>query len=399
MCTRPKLLNIGFYKASNKGEFFDTRKNLQYSSWRFCPCGMCIECRNMRREEWTQRLKHEIQTSNYIASFITLTYRDDELPLLHNGNFEFINHSDSVDYDIIDKAIEESKPSIKQKIVVGSYFGGVPPAYGSTLSKSDAKQFCDKLTKRFRRKYGNLPLKYICAGEYGDDGHRPHLHLIVVGLPASERQMVYDAWNKGRIDIEPVGNGAIRYVLSYIDKQVFGADEIYESYGDFQPPFCLFSKGIGVRWIEKNLDKFDKFGKITFGRSGKSYTLNPYYRDKYGFSIKVYKTPFSDSVINYALQHHLSLPEAHEKRCRLKELELQHKQIKKREPLYVCSKSIIKKDFNLLKNKKNTTLDDYQSFTKKYLQRDEFLIFKASYLKEFDRNINAILKYNQRFNS
>lgn len=396
MCTRPKLVNIGVFNAINKG--YKNPCNPHYNNYRFAPCGMCIECRNMRREEWTQRLKHEIQTSNYIASFITLTYRDDELPLLHNGDYEFINYSDSVDYDIIDKAIKHAEPSTKQKIVVGSYFGGIPPANGSTLSKSDAKQFCDKLTKRFRRKYGKLPLKYICAGEYGDL-HRPHLHLIIVGLPASERTMVYEAWNKGRIDIQPVGNGAIRYTLSYIDKQVFGADEQYASYGDFQPPFCLFSKGIGVKWIEKNIDKFDKFGKITFGKSGKSYTLNPYYRRKYDFDNKHYNTPFSDSVINFAIQHHLSLPEAYEKRCYLKELELQHKQIKKREPLYVCSKSIIKKDFTNLKNKKNTTLEDYQSFTKKYLKRDEFLIFKSQYLKEFDKNINTILKYNQRFNS
>lgn len=397
MCTRPKLLNIGYYNALSQGLY--GRQALLQSNYRFCPCGMCIECRNMRREEWTQRLKHEIQTSNYVASFITLTYRDDELPLLGGIDSSFINYSDNIDYDLEDKAIKQALPSYSQKLVVGKYFGGVPPAYGSTLSKSDAKQFCDKLTKRFRRKYGKLPLKYICAGEYGDDGHRPHLHLIIVGLPASERQMVYDTWNKGRIDIEPVGNGAIRYVLSYIDKQVFGSDELYESYGDFQPPFILFSKGIGEKWNRKNIDKFDKFGKITFGDSGKSYTLNPYYRKKYGFSNKRYVTPFSDSIINYALQHHLTLSEAYEKRCKLRELELQHKQIKKREPLYICSKSIIKKDWSTLKNKKNVDLKDCQEFTRKYLKRDEFLIFKKEFLKEFDKNINQILQYNKRFNS
>lgn len=398
MCTRPKLVNIGVFNAINKG--YAKPSNPHYNNYRFCPCGMCIECRNMRREEYTQRLKHEIETAHYIASFVTLTYRDDELPLL-SENADFINYSDNINYDLVDKAINECKPSSRQKLVVGSYFCGIPPAYGSTLSKNDAKQFCDKLTKRFRRKYGKLPLKYICAGEYGDDGHRPHYHLIIVGLPASERKMVYDAWNKGRIDIEPVGNGAIRYTLSYIDKQVFGADELYKTYGDFQPPFCLFSKGIGTKWIEKNLEKFDRFGKITFGASGKSYTLNPYYRRKYDFDTKKYITPFSDSVINWAKNKHMSLYEAYLDRCKLKEIEFQRKQVKRREPLYVCSKSIIKKDFNTLKNKRNIDLSDYQAFTKKYLKRDDFLLFKKDFVYSVTNNlsIKSINQYNLRFNS
>ena len=168
MCTRPKLINIGAFK--NKYITQDWNKT-HYTQFKFCPCGMCIECRNMRREEYTQRLKHEIETSGYIASFITLTYRDDELPLLYPIN----------------------------SAVVGTYFKNCPPAGGSTLYKPHAKQFCDKLKKRIRRKYGNRKISYICVGEYGTDGHRPHFHLIVVGLPAFERKMVYDCWNKDNI--------------------------------------------------------------------------------------------------------------------------------------------------------------------------------------------------------
>ena len=207
-------------------------------------------------------------------------------------------------------------------------------------------------------------------------------------MPASERKMVYDAWNKGRIDIEPVGNGAIRYVLSYIDKQVFGADELYKTYGDFQPPFCLFSKGIGEKWNKKNLDKFDRFGKITFGDSGKSYTLNPYYRRKYDFDTREYNTPFSDSVIAWAKAKKMSLYDAYIDRCKVRETVLQRKMIKRREPLYVCSKSIIKKEYDILKRKKNTDISDYANFTKKYLKRDDFLIFKKDFLSHYNFNQN-----------
>ena len=337
MCTRPKLVDVSH--AYN----VHTRKPL----YKFAPCGMCLECRNMRREEYTQRLKHEIQTSGYIASFVSLTYRDDELPLLLPQG----------------------------SAVVGKYFGSVPPAYGSTLSREDISKFCDKLQKRFHRKFGKKPLKYIAVGEYGDDGHRPHYHLIIVGLPCSERDMVYEAWNKGRIDIEPVGNGCIRYVLEYIDKQVFGADSLYEYYGDFQPPFAHFSKGIGSDWIKANLQKFDKYGKITFGDSGKSYTLNPYYRRKYNFETKPYCTPFSDSVIDFALKNHLSLPDAFEKRCKLKEKELVHKQIHNREPITQCSKYIIQKEINRLINKGLFSNPLVQAeFTSSLLKPDDYLI-------------------------
>lgn len=397
MCTRPKLINIGAFQARARG--YAKWNHTHYDKWKFAPCGMCIECRNMRREEYTQRLKHEIETANYVASFITLTYRDDSLPLLTDKPFKFINYSDNVDYDICDAAVKSADPNDIQKIVVGSSFGGLPPVYGSTLSRSDAKNFCDKLTKRFRRKYGKLPFKYICAGQYGDEGHRPHLHLIIVGLPASERKMVYDCWNKGRVDIEPVGNGAIRYTLSYIDKQVFGANEIYASYGDFEPPFCLFSKGIGTKWIEKNLDKFDRFGKIKFGDSGRSYTLNPYYRRKYDFDVKDYTTPYSDSVVKLAAEKKISLYDAYVDRCHNKEIELQRKLVKRREPLYVASKNIIKKDWDNLKRKRNIDIYDCQQFTQTYLKRDEWLIFKRDFMNcHFKESKNIINKAIKKMN-
>lgn len=367
MCTRPKLVEV------THAYFYRSGMPLKY---KFAPCGMCLECRNMRREEYTQRLKHEIQTSGYIASFVSLTYRDDELPLLLPVG----------------------------SAIVGNYFGSVPPAYGSTLSRKDISQFCDKLQKRFHRKFGKKTLKYIAVGEYGDDCHRPHYHLIVVGLPCSERDMIYNAWSKGRVDIEPVGNGAIRYCLEYIDKQVFGADSLYEYYGDFEPPFAHFSKGIGADWIQNNLDKFNKYGRIDFADSGKSYTLNPYYRRKYGFDLKPYVTPYSDSVIKYAVENNISLLEALEKRCKIKEQSLVHKQIKKREPITNCSKYIIQKEINKYKNKGLYDNPDVQAqFTKALLKADDYLIsnpdnttFPMSKQTEYDlkyiKNKNALIQ-------
>lgn len=109
------------------------------------PCKyFCMECRNMRREEYTQRLLHEWKTSGYIGSFITLTYRDTELlTLLPPGSAK-----------------------------LGIWFKLVRPFNDSTLSRREASNITDKISKRVKRKYGH-GIKYVLVGEYGDDNHRP----------------------------------------------------------------------------------------------------------------------------------------------------------------------------------------------------------------------------------
>lgn len=105
------------------------------------------------------------------------------------------------------------------------------------------------MQKRLRRKYGRSG-KYIGFGDYGDDTHRPHYHLIYVGLP-NDRHLVYETWTKGNIDVDTIGDGCIRYVLDYIQSMPLTADQKYEQFGDFEPPFYHFSKGIGFEYIEK----------------------------------------------------------------------------------------------------------------------------------------------------
>ena len=79
------------------------------------PCKyLCTECRNMRREDFAQRLKFEYKSYGYLGAFISLTYSDPNLPLL----------------------LPEGSA------VVGSFFGNSPPAYGSTLYRPDLSNFC-----------------------------------------------------------------------------------------------------------------------------------------------------------------------------------------------------------------------------------------------------------------
>ena len=219
------------------------------------PCKyLCTECRNMRREDFSQRLKFEYKKYNYIGSFISLTYTDKNLPMLLPAG----------------------------SAIVGKFFGSVPPAYGSTLSREDLSKFCDRLQKRLRRKYRRSG-KYIGFGDYGDNTHRPHYHLIFLGCP-QDRHLIYDTWKLGNIDVGNIDNGAIRYVLDYINKDPIFPDSKYDLYGDFEPPFYHYSKGLGFDEIYKlhELGMFDDYGRIQFSRTHK-YTLPPYLKQKLGY--------------------------------------------------------------------------------------------------------------------
>lgn len=144
----------------------------------------------------------------------------------------------------------------------------------------------------------------------------------MIGLPYTDRNLVYEAWNKGRVDLRPINHARIRYTLDYIDKQVFGANALFEQYGDFEPPFCHFSKGLGVDYIIQNISDFNEFGELEYTDT-KKYILPPYYRDKFNFKKKPQQIidyePYSESVIKYAKERNISLPAAQIERAKLKE--------------------------------------------------------------------------------
>lgn len=230
------------------------------------PCKRCIGCRNDRREDFTTRLQLDYKEYNFIGSFITLTYRDEDIPKLLPEN----------------------------SAIVGKFFNGKTPA--GTLYKKDITNFMDNLNHKIKKKY-NTPIKYIACGEYGDTDKRPHYHAIILGLPTFERTLVLETWKKGLISIDPVTHADIRYTLTYMDKQTFGNDYLYETFGDYEPVFGLFSKGLGQLHYKNNIDKYDELGRYQFSPT-KYYQLNQYYLNKYG-KIKSSKK-YSETIIEYA---------------------------------------------------------------------------------------------------
>lgn len=216
-----------------------------YGQVREVPCGQCAACRLNKAREWSIRIMNEM--NYYDAScFLTLTYEDSNLP--------------------------ENR----------------------SLVKKDLQNFL----KRFRNEF-SYPIRYYASGEYGEETHRPHYHLIVFGVSCdnpvfknrkfsrSKKGKVgyechLDSWPQGLAYVGDVTYDSACYVAKYTMKKVKGkkAYEAYEAKG-IQPEFSLMSlkPGIGARYLRDNHNRL-KMRKYVIGKNGCKVGLPRYYRDK-----------------------------------------------------------------------------------------------------------------------
>ena len=204
------------------------------------PCGQCLACRINRRRVWTLRLMLE----NYFherASFVTLTYSDENLPYNPEGF--------------------------------------------STLCKKDFQNFMKRLRKAFPQK-----IRFYGCGEYGSKTRRPHYHAILFGIAPDELDPLYlqyngkspqspllDIWSFGLVHVGNVSKESIQYVAGYVTKK-------FTKKGDgFTPEFSLMSRmpGIGsqaLKYVASVIEKYSLEEKA--GRQlridGKTWPLGRY---------------------------------------------------------------------------------------------------------------------------
>lgn len=226
------------------------RKVEKYGKEIFIPCNKCLPCRINKTREWTQRLMNESQYSSS-SYFLTLTYRDEDLPIDENGN--------------------------------------------CYVCKKDIQDFF----KRLRKKYPNSPIRYFCGSEYGEQFGRSHYHLIVFNLPADILQpsvdyvpgmpltkthkgfesyinrSLNDVWQKGYVTIGEVNRQRISYCAQYfVTKQ-----RVPEGYVE---NFNLMSRrpGIGIQYVEefKEYARFKNLHSVRTDRG--SFIKLPRYYDK-----------------------------------------------------------------------------------------------------------------------
>lgn len=184
------------------------------NKYQVVPCGRCIGCRLERSRQWAIRCINEA-SMHQKNSFVTLTYRDEEL-----------------------------------------VYGKERP----TLYPRHLELFW----KRLREKYGHA--RYFACGEYGERTARPHYHACIFGLDFEDKKIcdskddinyyrsdeLDNTWTHGHCIIGDVTFDSAAYVARYIMKKKLGktAHE-YEDEG-IVPEFARMSRrpGIGLPFLE-----------------------------------------------------------------------------------------------------------------------------------------------------
>lgn len=172
------------------------------------PCNKCPLCRERKARQWQTRCLCETAESEYPPLFITLTYRDSDLP------------SDGV-------------------------------------SKKDVQKFMKRLRIRLERHFDKkFYLRYVLVSEYGKNTHRAHYHMLLWNMPfiSSEgvnswqalHDYIQDAWSHGWIGLEKCVDCSGKYCMKYLRKECVVPE-------GQNPVFLLSSRrgGIGRKFADR----------------------------------------------------------------------------------------------------------------------------------------------------
>ena len=225
------------------------------NSWQnYVPCGWCLNCRKDKQNELLHRCEYEY-IDKKCGAFVTFTFDDAHL-------LKYMH------YDSLDRKLTAS------------------------LSKTETKKFLDRLNKLVHKQTNSLlcnhNYKYLVVGEYGEHGDnpslvgRPHLHCLFFGLDFAFCEKIFaQAWkNQGEIFIGNIGDGAIGYVLKYLDKQLHGDQNRikYENHNKTSP-FQNHSLGLGSKLYDSQID-YIKTHHNNYRWHGKDVPVPTYYKNK-----------------------------------------------------------------------------------------------------------------------
>lgn len=229
-----------------------------YHSIKIC-CGQCIGCRQKRAGAWTIRGVHESTLYEYNA-FITLTYRDENLPP------------------------------------------------GNSLWYPDFQKFMKRFKSAVRYRQGSAAadgIRFFMCGEYGENFGRPHYHAVIFNYAFADQyvwrrspagHMLYrspfleELWTEGFAEIGSVTFDSIAYVARYIFKMITG-DQAADHYawcdpetGEIfwrSPEFVQMSRrpGIAKAWFDRYYG--DVFPHDIVVMNGGELAVPRYYSDLY----------------------------------------------------------------------------------------------------------------------
>lgn len=234
---------------------------LRYPNGVPTPCRWCLNCRVDKRNQWSDRAKWEYK-KRLTGSFVTVTYNDIWLALKSKRSPKTGNIVAPLDYSDVRKFIQRIRAHLKyHKEMTG------------VLAQKD--------------------FSYIYVGEYGTNGSafdRPHFHILFFGLDfAMCKKLFADKWQFGFIDVLPILDGGINYVLKYMDKQLYG-EQAVEHYDKnlLSRPKQVSSMSFGSSLYSEN-KKYIETHNYSY-KSGKvDRPLPPYYKRKlFGNNVSIF---------------------------------------------------------------------------------------------------------------
>lgn len=185
------------------------------------PCGQCPTCLKKRASDWTIKLINESKYHKECC-FVTLTFSNEIL----------LNR--------LSKAVDK-------------YGAKASFPYNITYSK---KYFC-KFIKRLRAKFPDKKITYYHIGEYGENTHRAHHHVLFFGINFNEdltpaepsksgkpmyfSQTLEDLWACGRTRIQLCNSNNIAYIAGYNTKKNQAANQTNYDYWKNLTPIQSFS--------------------------------------------------------------------------------------------------------------------------------------------------------------
>lgn len=232
----------------------------------YTPCGKCAACLSNRREQWSYRLKNELETSKY-GLFMTYTYEDENLPVL---------------------TIKENQPYVT--------FGKASASSSSSfvLYRKHIDDYKHLLRERLRRI--GVSVRYYAIGEYGTHTYRPHYHALLffnyeeIFIDTQKiNDIVSSSWHFGNVCFGHITPRSIRYVLKDMVKQQYITSDYVRNFickglEDYKP-FSLVSTrpGIGAAWYEKHKTWFENQvrSSSTLVQDGHKISIPRYYKDKF----------------------------------------------------------------------------------------------------------------------
>lgn len=206
-------------RLPNKGSV-----NPPFDSYVLVSCGKCYSCLANRRRGWLFRLQNE-NLDSFLTVFCSFTYDEANRPYDH----------------LVDKV---------------------------------------HLQKFFKRLRNFVKFTYYAIGEYGTNTHREHYHAVIFFkelIPLYQLEdyvaLIRDLWAVGFVSVSRCTYRRLNYVLHYHTRPKLI---------DGRPTFQLFSKGLGLSFINTDLVSYllKSNSRVIHDYNGNSYVIPRYYFKK-----------------------------------------------------------------------------------------------------------------------